>query len=77
MADGAGDNLLGTLARNTRAARLRLGQTIDELAERADLDVLTLEAIERGEGQRLTMLGLGKLAVALGVSAAELLTARP
>lgn len=73
MPDGGDDALLRNLARNARAARLRLGLTIEELAEHADLDVLTLEAIERGEGHRLTMLGLDKLARALAVPASALL----
>ena len=75
MPDHASDDLLGNLARNVRSSRLRLGWTIEELAERADLDVLTLERIERGEGWRLTMLGLEALARVLDMPAGVLLSA--
>lgn len=75
MPDHASDDLLGNLARNVRSSRLRLGWTIEELADRTDLDVLTLERIERGAGWRLTMLGLEALARALDMPAGVLLSA--
>ena len=77
MSGDAGDDLLTSLGRNIRAARLRLGLTIEELADLSGLDVLTLEAIERGEGWRLTVTALADLARALGVAPSELLSDNP
>ena len=77
MLEEAGENLFAILAGNVRATRLHLGLTIEELAERSSLDVLILDDIERGDGWRLTVLGLGRLAHALGVPASELLACMP
>lgn len=73
MSSSVGDEFLTVLARNVRSARLQIGLTIEELAERADLNVLMLDAIERGEGGRLDMHGLVRLAVVLERSPATLM----
>jgi hypothetical protein len=43
---------LMTLARNLRAARLRLGLPVEDLAFLAEVDVLVIQAVERGGGRR-------------------------
>ena len=73
MPKGTGIDLVRTFAQNVRTERLQLGLTIDEVAECASLDVLTLVAIERGESHQFTMFRLEKLAGALGVRADVLL----
>jgi transcriptional regulator with XRE-family HTH domain len=58
-------------AREIRALRLARGQSEEETAKLADLDVDRYGAIERGE-QTLTYLTLQRIAAALGVSASEI-----
>ena len=77
MPSSAGDEFLTVLARNVRSARLQVGLTTEELAERADLNILMLDAIERGEGGRLDMHGLVRLAVALERSPGNLTAQAP
>lgn len=64
---------LMTLARNLRAARLRLGLPVDDLAFLAEVDVLVIQAVERGEGDAIDLTTLGRLAWALGVTPDDLL----
>lgn len=58
---------LMTLARNLRAARLRLGLPVEDLAFLAEVDVPVIQALERGEGDAIDLATLGRLAWALGV----------
>lgn len=64
--------LLMTLARNVRAARLRFGLPVEDLAYLADVEVAVVEAIERGEGGSTDVSALERLAWALGVTLSDL-----
>jgi len=61
------------LARNLRALRLARGWSQEKMAEKCGLHRTYVGAIERGE-RNVTLDTLNALAVALGVSAAELIT---
>ncbi len=61
------------LARNLRALRLARGWSQEKMAERCGLHRTYVGAIERGE-RNVTLETLNALALALGVSAAELIT---
>jgi transcriptional regulator with XRE-family HTH domain len=56
-----------------RKLRLQLGLSQEQLAERADLHRTYIAGIERG-GRNITLRSLEKLAKALGVPVASLLT---
>lgn len=64
------------LGRNVRRLRLREGWSQEDYAERADIHRTYLSDIERGE-RNPTIKVVEKLAVALGVSASDLLTDAP
>lgn len=59
------------LGRTIRTERARLGQTLEELAGNARMTPSFLGQIERGE-RKLSLATLEKLALALGLSPAEL-----
>jgi len=59
-----------------RLARQSRGLTLDQASEAADTSIQFLSQIEKGE-QAMTMLKLGRLAKALGVSTDYLLFGRP
>ena len=61
------------LARNLRALRLARGWSQEKMAEKCGLHRTYVGAIERGE-RNVTLETLSALALALGVSAAELIT---
>lgn len=60
------------LARNLRALRLARGWSQEKMAEKCGLHRTYVGAIERGE-RNVTLETLNTLALALGVSAAELI----
>ena len=60
------------LARNVRALRLARGWSQEKMAEKCGLHRTYVGAIERGE-RNVTLETLNALALALGVSAAELI----
>jgi len=60
------------LARNVRALRLARGWSQEKMAEKCGLHRTYVCAIERGE-RNVTLETLNALALALGVSAAELI----
>ena len=60
------------LARNLRALRLARGWSQEKMAEKCGLHRTYVGAIERGE-RNVTLETLNALALALGVSAAELI----
>src|SRR5919107_6088270 len=62
--------------RRLRELRTERGLTLQQVAERASIDVSTLSRLEAGK-RRLALDHLPALAAALGVSADELLGARP
>ncbi len=62
--------------RRLRELRTERGLTLQQVADRASLDVSTLSRLEGGK-RRLALDHLPGLAIALGVSADELLGARP
>jgi len=64
-----------TLGRNLRAARRRRGLSLREAAERAEMSVSHLSAIERGT-HNITLAGLQRLAVALGIQVSDLFGGR-
>ena len=64
-----------TLGRNLRAARRRRGLSLREAAERAEMSVSHLSAIERGT-RNITLAGLQRLAVALGIQVSDLFGGR-
>jgi transcriptional regulator with XRE-family HTH domain len=59
------------LGEKLRAARRRRGQSLREAASLAGLSVSHLSAIERG-GRNISLAGLQRLAVALGISVSDL-----
>lgn len=61
------------LARNLRAFRLARGWSQERMAEKCGLHRTYVGAIERGE-RNVTLETLNALALALGVSAAKLIT---
>ena len=61
------------LAANLRSSRKRLGISQEELADRAHVHRTYVGAVERGE-VNLSIDNIPRLAVALGVLAADLLT---
>ncbi len=63
------------LARNVRRARLALGWSQERLAQECGLHRTYVSAVERGE-RNIGVDNADKLATALGVSLADLLTAR-
>lgn len=63
------------LARNLRMARLARGWSQEKFAEHCGLHRTYVGAIERGE-RNVTLVTLGCLAAALGVSEAELISER-
>lgn len=65
-------DLLLSVGDSVRGFRLRLGISQEVLAERADLHRTYVGAIERGE-QNVSILNIGRLADALGVSIDTLL----
>lgn len=62
--------------RRLRELRTERGLTLGQVAERASIDLSTLSRLEAGK-RRLALDHLPRLAAALGVSADELLGARP
>ncbi|ADB52467.1 helix-turn-helix domain-containing protein [Conexibacter woesei] len=62
--------------RRLRQLRLELGLTLQQVAERASIDVSTLSRLEAGR-RRLALDHVPALAAALGVSTDELLSAAP
>ncbi len=62
--------------RRLRALRAERGLTLQQVAERANIDVSTLSRLEAGK-RRLALDHLQPLAAALGVTADDLLGARP
>ncbi|MCI9882784.1 MULTISPECIES: helix-turn-helix domain-containing protein [Methylobacterium] len=75
MSDRAAETrtLLMNLARNLRAARLRLGLPLEDLAYLAEVEISTIQAVERGEGDAVDLAALGRLAWALGVTPDDLI----
>lgn len=65
-------SLIGVFARNVRAARIRLGLSESELAERVQVHRDYVGMIERGQ-TRVTLRKVERMADALGVDAATLL----
>ena len=61
------------LAANLRSSRKRLGISQEELADRAHVHRTYVGAVERGE-VNLSVDNIHRLAVALGIPAADLLT---
>ncbi|MGU3362715.1 helix-turn-helix domain-containing protein [Methylobacterium sp. M6A4_1b] len=59
------------LARNLRAARLRLGLPVENLAHLAEIS--TIQAVERGEGEAVDLAAFGRLTWALGVTPDDLI----
>lgn len=64
------------LARNLRALRLKRGWSQELMAEKCGLHRTYVGAIERGE-RNVTLDTLQRLASALGVTSAELISERP
>ena len=62
--------------RRLRELRAERGMTLQQVAERASIDVSTLSRLESGK-RRLALDHIPALAAALGVSADELLASRP
>lgn len=67
---------LQQVGKRVRLARQSRGLTLDQASEAADTSIQFLSQIEKGE-QAMTMLKLGRLAKALGVSTDYLLFGRP
>jgi len=74
--EGAAEPVDARVRRRLRELRTTQGLTLQQVAERASLDVSTLSRLEAGK-RRLALDHLPALAAALGVSADELVGARP
>ncbi|MEK9149055.1 MAG: helix-turn-helix transcriptional regulator [Candidatus Desantisbacteria bacterium] len=59
-----------------RQRRIELGLTQEKLAEKAEMDYRSIEAIERGE-RNLTLKSLEKIVGALGIPAGQFLPLNP
>src|SRR5215204_734280 len=70
------DRVDGRVRRRLRELRAEQGLTLQQVAERASIDISTLSRLEAGK-RRLALDHLPGLAAALGVSADELLAGRP
>ena len=70
------DTVDGRVRRRLRELRAEQGLTLQQVAERASIDVSTLSRLEAGK-RRLALDHLPGLAAALGVSTDELLASRP
>jgi len=66
------ENVKDIVARNVREARLKVGLSQEELADRAGIDRTYASGIERAV-RNPTITVLAKLAAALGLRASELL----
>lgn len=76
MANNSGESVDSRARRRLREIRAELGLTLQQVAERANIDVSTLSRLESGK-RRLALDHLPGLAAGLGVTTDELLDAPP
>ncbi len=76
MAEGTDDPVDVRVRRRLRELRTERGMTLQQVADRASIDLSTLSRLESGK-RRLALDHIPALSAALGVSADELLASRP